>query len=540
MISRQGSPGRVFFQQIIFLVLFLIAAPGGARSQDTHPSPWEILDSSHKPPPSSHKIWKVIPSEYRAWYIRDDSTIWGYNNGSPYPVRFPIANRKAVSGAGGFNYFRVIDDQGYIWTSRIDYTTNTFRIPKDSTGSPFDGNRFVDAYAHVCLTIRADSSVWYFGIDAFSLFYPGGDVIRMTGRTMLPTRLSPPGMKFRKVLFGGNKLLGLTSEGRVYEWRYGNRNPVLIATPRPAVDIFITHLDAAGCIIPDPGETSGMGYPFVWGTINSMYGSNAPYNTPTSVRSLWKMTAPVREITTSSNTIHYIDSLGRMYGIGFNSLGEVGNGVQFVNKHTYPGFPGYGWTYVDYENPSGAPPAQIGAGIKWKHIWSNNWFNLYTYAQDEEDGIYSWGRNKSLVLGNGLNNLQDRFSPDALDVLVPTRVHPLSARFQNYNFTPPSIHAGPDQTIKGPTASLRGSATPPLLIKATPVAANGIDTIPYRIVSWRWTKIKGAGGKITSPNAPGTTVTGLSPGIYVFNLQTTDNNTGTQGANVTITVKSAP
>jgi hypothetical protein len=136
--------------------------------------------------------------------------------------------------------------------------------------------------------------------------------------------------------------------------------------------------------------------------------------------------------------------------------------------------------------------------------------------------------------------MQDQYSTDALDVLTPTTVHPLSAPFQNYNFTPPSIHAGPDQTIAASTVLLSGSATPPLLIKATPAAANGIDTVDYRIVSWKWEKVKGPGGKITSPNSPTTTVTGLSPGIYIFNLRTTDNNTGTQSATVTITVKAPP
>jgi len=500
-------------------------------------SPWANLDAKHKDHPQNRKIWQVIPAEYRAWYILDDSTIWGWNNGSAYPVRFPLAYRKAVVGSGGFNYFRAIDDEGYVWTSKIDYTTNCWRIPKDTTGKPFDKNWYIDAYAHICATIRADSSIWYFGIDAFSFFYPGGNVVMMTGATMLPTQLSPPGMKFKKIVFGGARIVALTTHGQVYEFRYGSRTPVLIPTPRPAIDIFASHLDVAGCIIPDPGERSGMGYPYVWGGASSMYGSNTPYTQPTSVKNLWKMTSPVREITTSYGTIHYIDSLGRMFGIGFNPAGEIGNGVEFVNKYDYPGFPGYGWTYKDYENPTGAPPIQIGKGIQWKHLWSNNWFTLYYYAMDIHGEIYSWGRNKSMVLGNGLNNLEDRFSPDALDVLVPTRVHPMTARFQNYNFHPPTINAGPNQTTANTTVRLSGSATPPLLIKATPEAANGIDTLDYRIVSWKWTKLKGNGARIISPDSPETEVTGLTPGVYIFNLMTTDNNTGTQSANVTITVK---
>jgi len=486
----------------------------------------------------SQEIRKVIPAEYRAWYIRNDSTVWGYNNASPYPVLFPIGGRKAVTGAGGFNYFRVLDDHGYLWTSKTDYTTNTVRLDKDSTGAPFSDNWYVDAYGHTAITIRPDSSVWYFGIDVFSLFYPGGDLVLMTGARMAPTQLSPPGLKFKKALFGGNKIVGLTTNGQVYQWLAGaGQRPLKMIIPRPATDIFVSHLDLAGCIIPDPGERSGMGYPYVWGIITNLYGGDHPYTQPTSIKALWKMKVPVKEITTSSNTIHYIDSLGRLFGIGFNSAGEIGNGQEFVNKYNYPHFPSYAWTYIDYENPTGAPPIQIGTGITWRHLWSNNWFTLYTYAMDVNGNLYSWGRNKSMVLGNGFNNMQDRYSPDALDVLTPTIVHPLSARFQNYNFTPPSINAGPDQTTTGSTVLLKGSATPPLLIKTTPIAANGIDTVPYKIVSWQWTKLKGSGGKISSPNSPSTTVTGLIPGTYLFNLKTTDNNTGTLSADVTVTVK---
>ena len=88
-----------------------------------------------------------------------------------------------------------------------------------------------------------------------------------------------------------------------------------------------------------------MGYPYVWGIITSLYGGEKGpiYTEPTSIKALWKMHVPIKEISTTRNTIHYIDSLGRLFGIGFNSMGEVGNGQEIVNKYTYPGFPGYGW-----------------------------------------------------------------------------------------------------------------------------------------------------------------------------------------------------
>jgi len=100
----------------------------------------------------------------------------------------------------------------------------------------------------------------------------------------------------------------------------------------------------------------------------------------------------------------------------------------------------------------------------------------------------------------------------------------------------PTISAGANQTISTTTATLQGTATPPLLVKNGTTAANGIDKVGFNIVSYQWTKVSGTGGTITTPNSATTTVTGLTTGTYVFALMTTDNNTGTQRATVTITV----
>ncbi|HEY8970419.1 MAG TPA: carbohydrate-binding protein [Puia sp.] len=486
---------------------------------------------------NSSVMKQVVVAEYRTWYITQDGKIWAYSNNSALPVQFPIGGLKADTGAGGFNYFRILDEQGYVWTNTDAYATTTARIDTDTTGAPFGSNWYIDAYGHAALTIRADSSVWFFGKDIYSLFYPGGSPISMTGAAMKPTRMSPAGMKFRKVLFGGITILGLTTTGQVYQWSVGSRTPTLIPTPRPASDIFISHLNAAGCIIPDAGGNPSMGYPYIWGGTGSMWGGTNS-TTPVSVKALWKMTAPIREISMDWNTIHYIDSLGNMYGCGFNSFGEVGNGQEFINKYNYPGFPGYGWDLVDYENPSGIP-VQIGKGIRWKHIYSNNWFGFYKYAMDVNDSIYSWGRNKSLALGNGLWNGYNggQYHPNTLDVLKPTMVHPLTAIFTEYGFIPPSISVGPKQVISTSAATLKGVAQAPLCVAVKKPAPNGIDTAGYKIVSYQWTKVSGpASGTITSPNAATTTVTNLSAGTYIFNLLTTDNNTGTLSANDTVQV----
>ncbi len=485
---------------------------------------------------------QVVVAEYRTWYITQDGKIWAYTNANPLPSQYPIGGLKADTGAGGFNYFRILDEQGYVWTNTDPYVTTTARIDTDTTGAPFGGNWYIDAYGHAALTIRADSSVWFFGKDIYSLFYPGGSPLGMTGADMKPTQMSPAGMKFRKVLFGGTTILGLTTSGQVYQWSGGTKTPTLIPTPRPATDIFISHLNAAGYIMPDAGDNSGMGYPYIWGGVCSMWGGSANTTSaaPVSLKTLWNMTQPVREICVDWNTIHYIDALGNMYGCGFNSFGEVGNGEEFIGKYNYPGWPNYGWDLKDYENPSGKP-VQIGAGIKWKHLYSNNWFGFYKYAMDENDSIYSWGRNKSLALGNGLWNgyAGGQYHPNTLDVLRPTMVHPLTSVFTEYGWDPPTITMDPKQVISAATVTMTAKVKPLLCVAVKHPAPNGKDTAGYKIVSYLWTKVSGpAGGTIASPNAATTTVSGLTTGTYIFNMLATDDNTGTISGNDTIVVTS--
>jgi hypothetical protein len=90
----------------------------------------------------------------------------------------------------------------------------------------------------------------------------------------------------------------------------------------------------------------------------------------------------------------------------------------------------------------------------------------------------------------------------------------------------PTANAGPPQTITLPAnqVTLAGSGS-----------ANNGGSISSHV----WTKFSGGSATITDPSNYGTTVTGLSAGIYVFRLTVTQNDNQTAFSDVTITVNPA-
>ncbi|MGH2566161.1 MAG: PKD domain-containing protein, partial [Ginsengibacter sp.] len=90
---------------------------------------------------------------------------------------------------------------------------------------------------------------------------------------------------------------------------------------------------------------------------------------------------------------------------------------------------------------------------------------------------------------------------------------------------PPTANAGSNQTITLPTNSvtLSGSGTDP----------------DGTISSYAWTKISGPAATITNTSSASTTVTGLTQGVYQFQLKVTDNSAATDLDTVQITVNPA-
>lgn len=107
--------------------------------------------------------------------------------------------------------------------------------------------------------------------------------------------------------------------------------------------------------------------------------------------------------------------------------------------------------------------------------------------------------------------------------------NPLAANY-TFNFTtgtapnvPPTVNAGPDQTINLPANSvtMAGSASDP----------------DGTIASRTWSKVSGPAATITDPTSYTTTITGLVYGTYVFRLTVVDNSNASAFDEVQVIVK---
>ncbi|WP_226805543.1 PKD domain-containing protein, partial [Agriterribacter humi] len=134
--------------------------------------------------------------------------------------------------------------------------------------------------------------------------------------------------------------------------------------------------------------------------------------------------------------------------------------------------------------------------------------NAVTTITDLVEGIYQF--ELKVTGSNGLS------STSIITVTVSTAI------------MPPVANAGVAQSLVLPnnTTTLDGSAS------AAPSGS---------ISSYKWSKVSGPSGEnITDSINDITDVTGLTEGVYKFQLTITDNNGSTSTASVTITVKAAP
>lgn len=484
----------------------------------------------------SQGITKIIPCEYVTYFTYSDNNLYTVGG----TARVLPGSRLVLDASGAFNSARALATDGTYWIS-TDYT-QAFSWSQgpttDTTGASFNDGIALWSWSNCVIIGRADSSLWMQGNDSVGIYHPLGTryVINQ------PIKLSQSGVKYQKVVIGGQGIYGLTGDGEVYFWARNSQSitpTLLTGSVGKVLDIACATYDCFIAVVQNATGDPTCGQPYCKGTSWGDWGGafGVTYANLTSIKSVWNLPYSIKKVTETSNSMHVIDSVGDLYSPATkcNAQGEAGVGVEYVNQYTYSTFPGYGWTFVASENPIAAAPTKIHPGFKHKEIYGASFFGFYKYVTDSSGKIFFWGRNKSNVGAAGAvqNTTDNQNHPNALDEDTLIEVHPLTVSTKTTRFVAPAITITQgNQSISTTIATLTAGGNSMLQINQS----SPFDTLRTTQASYLWSKISGTGGTITNPTARSTNVTGLTNGSYVYQVLMTDNYGGTDTAQAAITV----
>lgn len=256
-----------------------------------------------------------------------------------------------------------------------------------------------------------------------------------------------------------------------------------------------------------------------------------------------------RFVTCNNEATYFVTVGGKLWDIGGNSVGEIGNGKQ-INFATYP--TPYSWDQGLNENNQDTI-YNVAPGITdWDTVYtgfSNAWS---VCAIRLNAAMYQWGRNKGAQVWNGIidcnytnGNVRASF-PDFLNSVWPDSISwPGTAVSIQQTFCPycivnpatPPCNICTYNAAASPTCNAGNNQN--IVVASTMLAGSGTAASTYFINFYEWTQISGPNQAIiTFPGTPNTPISNLTTGQYIFQLKVTDNNQRTATSMVTINFNS--
>jgi len=364
------------------------------------------------------------------------------------PVSIDVpSTARFIDVQGGLHQSLAIDTNGAVWTwgdSQSvgllgDGTNNSSDKPAaittDAAGQAFGGAARVACGRDFDLVLKTDGSVWVFGNGAGGIAGNG----TAGGTLTRPSQVSfPSGTKITKIL-ASSIGLALDSDGNVWSWGANDGNVANLGhtgdgrTPaKVALPSSVKFKDIA---------TGGLGFNYALSTAGALYGwgqegsyfgktpsgSNyyLPQATPILLDVQLPLPRPVTQVAADHNTTHVILDDGSLWGWGDNVMGQVGNGTELDWSKTNPA---YTWNWAKY-GLMVIKPVHVKIGTTFQQLFATSPYVFYDYALGTDGKLYSWGRNKTGNLGNGVypaNSTQAAQVPNSWDVTTPTVVSPLT------------------------------------------------------------------------------------------------------------------
>lgn len=484
-------------------------------------------------------VSKVAPAEYLVAYLMSDGSVRAYINDVGASVHFTpytFGGRTALDVAPAFNHVVILDDQHYTWLNTPSGTTpaggGCTRFNTDSAGNTFNYLYAIYAYFNCYLgtTQHNDSLIYWATNDGMQWIDGTGSRSCKAFTVWTP----PSGRTIQKVATGLTCMV-LLDNGDVYTRATGASSFTKVTLPAGSycVDLSSSYRDFMVLLLHTyAGGSSSCGVISWMGSESGYFGDNNSRTTPFLLG--WSYPNHFKKVACNDNTYILIDSAGNMYGGGDNPQGEVGNGIEIVNRYNYQNFccvTPYAWS-TDKGQAFTFPAVQIGAGHTWKSIAEEKGFAFHHFAADINDSLYRWGRSKSFDLWPLTANNEATYS-NCWDILAPRAWTPIadSNYTGNYiTFILPKVHAGGNQSITTNSVTMGG-----------PDTAAFAGPVGYSISSYQWSKKSGPSSpSFGAPTSAFTTAGPLINGTYVFYKKMTDINTGIWADSVTIIVSLAP
>jgi alpha-tubulin suppressor-like RCC1 family protein len=537
---------------------------------------------------SQTPAYTMALGEYQCFFIKSsDKSLWGMGGGNPTlgigsnpgvmgtPIRVALpAGTQVNAVASGLHDGVAADASGNVWfwglntvgqagNGTVDGATyyTPVQVKTDNLGHAFTGVVQLACFwnetnAEGVLAVKSDGTVWVWGNTIGGMGANGSN----GGTVTRPTQITMPGNAHIVKVIGSEICMALDNAGNVYTWG-GDQRPILLGTnaadyynvhkvtlPKPAKDI------AGASMFAYALSTDGTLYG--WGMFGSYLGigtgtylaSNTWVSTPVDLTSDLALPHPIASVMCNSVGTHAILTDGSLWGWGDNSQGAVGNGNQ-LNFATYS--PVYAWNWGPGELLQNKPARLVPTVSNFTNIFGGSAACFYAYAETSSGQLYSCGRNKAMVLGNGVigtpNDAQGIY-PDSWEQPTMTAVNPFGLKKMNVSpcpycllnpgvwpcseykipgNTPPKSNPGAAQTITLPTSTglLNGSASSD---------ADG------QVVYYKWQEVSGPSTNVVlDPTYQGTRLSGLVAGTYVFSLTVTDNGWASNTSSVTVVVKGA-
>jgi alpha-tubulin suppressor-like RCC1 family protein len=399
----------------------------GPPSPETGPHDAASDTEAGKLPPTPG-LTKVGTGEYSTYYLVD-GTIYAYAGSTgilgvgptgpltaipPVPIASP-AGLKFKDVVGGLHQSIALDVNGNVWTwgdslpsgtgatSTTPVLASPTQVMTDTLGHPFTDIKAIYAtnnssFLGYDAAIKNDGTVWVWGDCTQGVSGDGTGGAIYSRPTQVPLKL-PAGVTITQL--GISYIVAaLASDGTVWAWGGSNTEDGTGSVNDPnnphQVQGLPTNLKqiAVGPVayaLTTDGELYG------WGYANAYLGIPGydPQGSAISLKKTLDLPAPVASIAISSLTSHAILTDGSLWSWGSAGCGGIGDGQE-------PFWATCGWDFMSYDMMVYKPVRIVPTVSNFKVVFANSAFDFYIYALTEDGHLYSWGRNKSGTLGNGV------------------------------------------------------------------------------------------------------------------------------------------